>query len=464
MKQKIEKVETIVTENIHNVYIVTLGCPKNLVDTEVMTGALLTAGFDLTMEPAEADLYLINTCAFILSAREEAEAAIEVAIEWKQAQPKKRRIVIAGCLIQWDKRQLYREKYPEIDLWSGVDWVEAVGRQAVKLFGEKSTADYLLDAEPTYLYDENTPRLQLTVPHIAYVKIAEGCSHRCAYCSIPGIRGNLRSRTVESVVKEAENLRRNGVKELVLIAQDTSAYGNDLRTVDDNLPELLRRLNQLDDGEYWIRMLYTHPASFSDELIEAIAESEHILPYVDIPLQHIADPILTSMRRQCNGAQIRELLTKLRQRIPGIGLRTTFITGYPGETAEHFQELYDFIKEVKFERLGVFAYFDEPDTAACEFEDKVPSEVGEQRRDVLMELQQEISLNINKSFIGTELEVIIDLVEDDEFAVARSVIDAPEIDNEVVVRYQGELEAGDIIRVLVTEVDAYTLIAQSCEV
>ncbi len=461
MKSPIKETEKEMDSDVHNVYIVTLGCPKNLVDTEVMTGSLLTAGFDLTMDPNEADLYLINTCAFISPARTEAEEAIEVAVEWKKMQPRTRRIVIAGCLIQWDKKNIYRERYPDIDLWSGVDWVEEVGRQAVKLFGGKSIADQLLDAEPTYLYDENTPRLQLTVPHIAYLKIAEGCSHRCAYCSIPAIRGNLRSRTVESVVKEAENLRHNGVKELVLIAQDTSAYGNDLRVADENLPELLRRLDKLDDGDYWVRMLYTHPASFSDELIDTIAESEHVLPYVDIPLQHIADPILKSMRRQCNGEQIRELLAKLRQRIPGIGLRTTFITGYPGETEDNFQELYDFIKEVKFERLGVFAYFDEPDTPACEFANKVPVEIGEQRRDALMELQQEISLNINKSLIGSELEVIIDMIEDDEFALARSIIDAPEIDNEVVVRYSGNIESGDIIQVKVTEVDAYTLIAES---
>ena len=460
MKRKIKKTEAQIVADIHNVYIVTLGCPKNLVDTEVMTGSLLTAGFDLTMNPEDADLYLINTCAFISPARKESEEAIEVAVEWKKLLPKTRRIVIAGCLIQWDKKNVYREKYPEIDLWSGVDWVEEVGIQAVRLFGGKSTADHLLDEAPTYLYDENTPRLQLTVPHIAYLKIAEGCSHRCAYCSIPAIRGNLRSRTVESVVKEAEKLRRNGVKELVLIAQDTSAYGNDLKTANDNLPELLRRLNKLDDGDYWIRMLYTHPASFSDELIDAIAESEHVVPYVDIPLQHIADPILKSMRRQCNSQQIRELLANLRQRIPGIGLRTTFITGYPGETQENFQELYDFIKEVKFERLGVFSYFDEPDTPACEFENKVPVEVGEQRRDLLMELQNEISLNINKLLVGTELDVIVDMIEDDEFALARSLIDAPEIDNEVVVRYSGNVESGDIIRVKVNEVDAYTLITE----
>lgn len=442
-----------------NVYIVSLGCPKNLVDTEVITASLLTTGFNLTAEPENASLYLINSCAFILPARKETETAIEEAIAWKNERPEMRRIIISGCLIQWDKKKIYREKYPEVDLWTGIDLVEAIGEVAGKLFNEQPIAQRLLDEVPTYLYDENTPRLQLTMPHVAYLKISDGCSNRCAYCSIPDIRGDLRSRRVDSVVKEAENLRRNGVTELILIAQDSSAFGNDRAGAVDNLPELLRRLDQLDDGAYWIRILYTHPASFSDDLIDAIAESEHVVPYVDIPLQHIADPILKNMRRKSDGAQIRELLAKLRHRIPAIGLRTTFITGFPGETEEYFQELYDFIKEIKFDRLGVFAYCDEPGTPAVKFADKIPPAIGVARRDALMAMQKKISLKLNKSLVGSELDVIVDIIEDDSLALGRRVIDAPEIDNEVIIRHDGNIASGDIIRVMVAEAEAYALVA-----
>ncbi len=441
----------------HSVYIVSLGCPKNLVDTEVMTGALLTAGFSLTMNPEAADLYLINTCAFIAPARSEAEAAIDEAVAWKMAAAAKRRIVVAGCLVKWDKDKSYYERYPEVDLWSGPDWVAEVGKQANRLFGSASTAERLLDADVSYLYDENTPRLQLTMPHIAYLKISEGCSNRCAYCAIPAIRGDLRSRSVASVVNEARNLRRNGVTELILIAQDSSAYANDLADAKQNLPTLLRELDRLDDGQYWIRVLYTHPASFSDELIQTIAETKHTLKYIDIPLQHIADFMLQRMRRHCDGSHIRKLLDKLRAQIPGVTIRTTFITGFPGETETMFEELRNFVAEQQFDRLGVFTYCPEPDTPAVAFADQVPAALAEQRRDILMALQKKISLNLNKSLVGRRLDVIVDIVENSRSAVGRSTHDAPEIDNLVKIVHQGQLNPGDIVTAEVTGAAAYSL-------
>lgn len=441
------------------VYIVSLGCPKNLVDTEVITASLMLHGFDLEHYPENADIFLINTCAFIPPARTESEEVIQEAIDWKNHAPKKRRIIVCGCLIQWDKDAVYQDKYPEVDLWAGIDTVETLGELAAKSLSMPTTADRIYLECPAFLYDEKTPRLQLTMPHVAYLKVAEGCANKCAYCSIPRIRGELRSRSIDSIVTEAVNLRNAGVKELIVIAQDTTAFGADRKEAGENLAMLLRRLDNLDDGEYWVRMLYTHPASFSDEVIEAMTESKHVLPYIDIPLQHISDKILKAMRRRCGKADIEQLLIKLREKIPGIAIRTTFITGFPGETEADFNELADFVREQRFERLGVFSYFEEPGTPAAEFSDKVPSDVANARRDKIMEIQAKISLKHNQGLVGKDFDVIIDSVTGDD-AIARSYMDAPDIDNIVEVRHDGSLEPGNMAKVKIVAADAYSVIAE----
>ena len=327
-------------------------------------------GRTLAFKPDEADLYVINTCAFIPAARDEAREAIEDGIAWKQEKPG-RLLVVAGCLTEWDKDGSVRKEYPEVDLWTGVNQVAEIAR----LLDRQSTLPENAE-EPVYLYDDCTPRLQLTLPHLAYLKIADGCNNRCTYCSIPGIRGRLRTRPMESVVREARNLIEGGVRELLVIAQDITVYGNDRPESGDTLARLLTALNAL-EGNFVIRLLYTHPAHYTEEFIDFMARGNtKVLPYLDIPLQHISDRILKQMNRHVTRKQTEELLTKLRERIPGLTLRTTFITGFPGETEEEYQELKSFAKKFKFERCGVFPYSPEPRTPAAAFPDQVPAELG----------------------------------------------------------------------------------------
>ncbi len=434
-----------------NVHIVSLGCPKNFVDTEVMAASLLAHDFGISPDPAHSDVFLINTCAFLPSARAEAEEFIEEAIQWKK-QRKNRRIVVSGCLNQWDNEHIYEKKYPEVDLWNGINKTPDLGKTLSRLYSDgNSDSQY---EHCSFLYDENTPRLQLTLPHYAYIKISEGCDNCCSYCSIPRIRGHLRSRSIKSVITEAENLLRNGVKELILIGQDITAFGHDHK--DGSLAELLRHLDML-EGDFMVRLLYTHPAHFTDELIETIAKSQHILHYIDMPLQHISDRIMASMGRKVTRQQVEALLDKLTAAIPDITIRTTFITGYPGETEEEFQELYDFAAARKFQRLGVFAYCEEPQTRAIELADKVPAEVAEERRDKIMEMQAKNSLIFNNSLVGKDLRVIVDEQTGKSTALGRTYMDAPDIDNLVYVRNVLRVSAGDIITVKITACSNYDL-------
>ncbi|MDD5596946.1 MAG: 30S ribosomal protein S12 methylthiotransferase RimO [Victivallaceae bacterium] len=433
------------------VYVVSLGCPKNLVDTEVMTGVLLSSGFCLSMDPAQADIYLINTCAFIPPARSETEAAIEDARTWKTRAPEQRRIVVAGCLVQWDRTGSWRERFPEVDLWLGVDRIPDIAGLL-----KNNESGYQSTNVPLFLYDEKTPRLQLTLPHIAYLKIADGCNNRCSYCAIPDIRGNLRSRLIGSVVAEAVTALNNGASELLLMAQDITAFGAD-RGGGGDLSALLTELDKL-PGIFWIRLLYTHPAHFSRKLIETIAGSRHVIPYVDIPLQHISDKLLKSMRRHISEAAARELLADMRAEIPHLALRTTFITGLPGETADDFKLLKDFVLEQEFERLGVFSYFPEPETPAAGFPDQVPAALAEERAAEIMEIQAKIALKKNNSLVGREFDVIVDFVEDSG-TLGRTYMDAPEIDNIVVMPDVFSLAPGQICKTLITGADTYELTA-----
>ncbi len=419
-----------------NFFLVSLGCPKNLVDTEVIAGTLLTAGRNLVFDPDEADVYIINTCAFIPSARKEATEAIQEGVAWKKAKPS-RILIVAGCLPEWDKSGSYSQRFPEVDLWTGVN-------QASKLAEllDKPITDQPLCGKPSYLYDDLTPRLQLTLPHVAYLKIADGCDNCCSYCAIPQIRGRMRSRPLDSVLREAKNLVDGGVKELILIAQDITAYGNDRPESGDTLAKLLEQLEQL-EGDFGIRLLYTHPARYTPELIECLSgKSSRVIPYLDIPLQHISDRILKQMNRgQTHRAQIEALLTKLRQCIPNLTLRTTFITGFPGETEEEFQELMQFAKKFKFERCGVFPYSPEPCTPAADFPNQVPSEIAEQRSTMLMRQQFKIMQKHNQKQLGKCLQVLVDEITEDE-AIARGPMNAPEIDNVIHITNPKGLKLG----------------------
>lgn len=435
----------------NSVFIVSLGCPKNFVDTETMAGTLLKGGYDLTFDQAEAAVTLINTCAFLPSAREESYAAIEEALAWKKLKPECRKVAVCGCLIQWDRDREFMAKYPEVDLWSGVDGVGDIGRALSACHEKKVFGDAF---SPSYLYDENSARLQLTIPHVAYLKIADGCDNRCSYCSIPKIRGKLRSRTIESCVKEAENLLNAGVKELVLIAQDTTAFGMDNES-GENLTGLLRKMDEL-AGDFWIRVLYTHPAHYTDELVEFLSKSNHVLPYLDIPLQHISSRILHAMGRKTDGGSTRKLLNKLRDSIPNLAIRTTFIAGLPGETDAEYQELYDFVREFKFDRLGVFEYSAEPGTLAAAMPNQVPHEIAAARASAIMELQQQISLERNRSLVGHKFQVIMDSKHGKK-GIGRAYFDAPEIDSHIEISSARPLKDGRFYTVEITSADIYDL-------
>ncbi|MBQ7207209.1 MAG: 30S ribosomal protein S12 methylthiotransferase RimO [Lentisphaeria bacterium] len=417
-------------------FLVSLGCPKNLVDSEIISGNLLSSGWTLTADPEDASLFVINTCAFIPSARQEAAEEIASAAAWKEAAPG-RRIMVSGCLTRYDSR--VREEYPCVDFWTGPGDVARVA----EIIGGASPAP-----ECAYCHDEKTPMLQLTLPHVAYLKIADGCGNGCAYCIIPRLRGALRSRPAKSVLNEARTLVANGVREIVLVAQDTTVYGADRPGSGETLAGLLAQMDRL-DGDFRVRLLYTHPAHYTEELIGALSSCEKVYPYLDIPLQHISDRILSAMNRHITSGEIRALLKKLRARIPGLVLRTTFITGLPGETEEEFRELEDFVREQKFERMGVFPYAAEPGTRAAAMPDQVPAAVAEARAQKLMKAQNARMKRLCGRLAGQEMRVLVDHVEDG-VAVARGVWDAPDIDNAILIPHVGKSSVGSwqLVRVV----------------
>ena len=434
------------------VYMVSLGCSKNLVDTEVIAGTLLTSGRTLAFDPNEADLYVINTCAFIPAARREAEEAIEEALVWKKERPG-RTVVVAGCLTEWDKPGDYRRRYAEVDLWTGVNDVAGIAA----LLDEKRVPES--GREPLWLYDHTTPRLQLTVPHMAYLKIADGCNNRCSYCAIPGIRGVLRSRSIASVETEAKNLVDAGVKELLVIAQDITAFGADRPGDGEDIARLLERLNAI-PGDFVIRLLYTHPAHYTDSFIGFLARpGTKVLPYLDIPLQHINDRILKAMGRHVTKAETVALLERLREEVKDLTIRTTFITGFPGETDEEFEELAAFVKEQKFERCGVFPYSPEPGTPAAKLPGQIPLELAETRAKRLLELQKKIMRKVNRNWIGREVRMLVDDV-DGRVAVGRAMMDAPEIANRILLLHAKRLRPGQFCPVRITGADSYEFTAE----
>ena len=431
-------------------FLVALGCPKNLVDAELLSGALMKNGCTLSLDPEAADVYIVNTCAFLPAARSEAAHEIEAALAWKSRAPG-RRVAVCGCLTEYDRNSgEYKRRFPEVDLWSPVNDVERVG----DLLGGASPST----GRPCYLNSDVSPRLQLTLPHLAYLKIADGCNNCCTYCAIPKLRGALRTRPQSSVVREAKMLVDSGVRELVIVAQDITAFGMDRPGDGESLCSLLRELEKL-PGDFVIRLLYTHPAHYTDELIGFLASSRRVLPYLDIPLQHISDRILKAMNRHVTRREIETLLFKLRAAIPELTLRTTFIVGFPGETDAEFDELCGFIRDLKFERLGVFPYAAEKGTPAARMSGQVPAKIAEERAAVIMRRQVARMKRRNRKLVGNVARVLVDAVDPSGIAIARGAMDAPDIDNAVLIRDGGKLRPGEWVQVRIDGVSGCDLVA-----
>ena len=432
------------------VLITSLGCAKNFVDTELAAASFLCSGFGLTDREEDADIQFVNTCAFLKAAREEASGHIRALKRWKAARLG-RKIIVTGCFVEWaDPAELAR--YPYVDVWMRIDQIAEAGSIALKAVRGNPESPRLPKC-PGYLYTHETPRVQLTPPHYAYLKIADGCDNCCAYCMIPSIRGPLRSRTIESVAAEAQSLIRNGAIELILIAQDSGGFGRD-RAGKPELAELLRKLDRL-QGNYWLRLMYLHPASINDELLAVLRKMKHLIRCIEMPIQHISDRMLRRMGRKLSGAQTREAVKSILNL--GYSVRTTLMTGFPGETAADFNELLEYVQETGFARLGVFAYSREPGTRAAEMPDQVSSRTGKARAGKLLAAQQEISLRHNQALIGTEQTVIIDRISGRGKAEGRTLSDAPDIDNLVHVRYQGRLTAGAVVTARIDQAAEYEL-------
>ncbi len=436
--------------------LVSLGCPKNLVDSEVMLGLLKDAKFNITSNEADAEVLIVNTCGFIDSAKEESIRHILELAQYKE-RGKCRALIVAGCLAQRYHKELL-EEMPEIDALVGPGHIQDIALIVHDVLASKGKKHHIND--PLYLYDEHAPRLISTPRYTAYVKIAEGCDNRCAYCAIPDIRGRFRSRTMESIEAEVRKLVGNGTKEIILIAQDTTRYGLDLYGT-YCLDQLLRRLEPV-PGLKWIRLLYCYPNRFTRELIKTIAEQPNICKYIDLPLQHASDGILQAMGRPVNQQQARELIRYLRSQVPGIVIRTSFIVGFPGETEEQFQELLNFMQELAFDRAGVFTYSQEEGTPAANLPDQIPDAVKQERFHRTMTLQREISLEQNRRWIGAVLEVLVEEVVDSGKHIysGRSSFDAPEIDGTVEFVSSRPLTVGDTVNVKINRALEYDLMGE----
>jgi ribosomal protein S12 methylthiotransferase len=421
---------------------VTLGCPKNLVDSEKMLGTLALDGYSLVSNPDGADFVIVNTCGFIESSRQESKDVIREMLTLKR-QGKTRGVIVAGCLPQRLGPALLDE-LPEIDHIVGVFGRDEINRVADRLVGNVREQRELFRPAPIKAMDDRS-RLRLTPDHYAYLKISEGCDRTCTFCSIPKMRGKHVTKPIEMVVEEAKELVGDGVRELILVAQDTTYYGMDLYG-EVRLVQLLKELEKV-EGIDWLRLMYLYPINFSDQLIDTIANSSRIIPYLDMPLQHINDQVLKRMQRRVNSAQTRELVSKLRDRVPNLVLRTTFVVGFPGETDQQFEELRDFVAETEFQRMGVFTYSLEPDTPAVKLDGHLPQDVMNARRDELMALQQGIAFDFADSMVGYELDAMIDQQIDDNTWLGRCYTDAPEIDANVIISGSG-IKVGDKVPVI----------------
>ena len=506
--------------------LISLGCAKNLVDAEIMLGSLLGAGMEITNDSKQADVVIVNTCSFIDSAQEESVDAILQSAQLREATHPDQGLIVSGCLPQRFREELPK-LLPEVDVFMGIDQVaqaselvrQALAHRERRLQQPiaKRTAKRIVQrlheapqvevhARPNYIPDYGTPRFRLTPRHFAYLKIAEGCNHPCSFCTIPRMRGSHRSRQQSDVVAEARQLIAEGVKEINLISQDTTFYGLDLRAnragsisapekfraaaralpaQAQTLCSLLRELNSI-PGDFWVRILYTHPAHWTDELIQTIAECEKVARYVDMPLQHIHPVMLERMRRETSDVYIRELIARIHAGVPGIALRTTFIVGFPGETEACFETLLNFIRETKFERMGVFTYSQEEGTRAGRMENQIPDKLKRERRGRAMAAQHGIARKVSESFVGRELKVLVEaaatardlqkanihswehgLIRSKDthvkqlhgkYLIARCEADAPDIDGRVYIR--GKLPIGEFARVKIIGHTDYDLIAE----
>lgn len=438
---------------------VSLGCPKNLVDSEKMLGNLALEGYSLVSDPDKADFVIVNTCGFIEQSREESKAVIREMLELKAA-GKTRGVIVAGCLPERLGEGALLAEMPEIDHVVGVFGRDEITTVADRLVGGIREQRELFRPAPVRAMDD-TARLRLTPGHYAYLKISEGCDRTCTFCSIPRMRGKHVTKPIEMVVAEARELVADGVRELILVAQDTTYYGMDYYG-EVRLTALLKELEQV-EGIDWIRLMYLYPVNFTDDLIDAIAGSSRILPYLDMPLQHINSQVLKRMQRRVNREKTVELVDKLRARIPNLVLRTTFVVGFPGETDEQFEELRQFVVDTKFERMGVFPYSLEPDTPAVKLDGHLPAAVKAARQEALMQAQQEIAFQWGEQLVGYELDVLIDGPADEAgLYLGRTFADAPEIDG--VVYVQGEnLEPGQMIPVEITQAQDYDLVGVASE-
>ncbi len=434
-----------------DIYIDTLGCPKNFNDSEVAAGLLEQAGHHIVHAPKGADVILVNTCGFINDAKTESIERIFQMAEYKEEDTI---LAVSGCLSQRYEEELY-EEMPEVDLFLGVNDYERLPG-ILENFQKGNREKHLSDYSRAFL---ETPFRRLEEnPYTATIKIAEGCNNACAYCVIPQIRGKYRSREQEAIVREGELLAQKGCRELILIAQDVTAYGMDLYG-GFALPQLLRKLCRI-EGLRWIRLMYCYEDRITDELIQVMAQEEKICKYIDIPLQHISDKLLKSMNRRSTSAGIRSTLERLRSAMPDIHIRTTFITGLPGEEESDFEELLEFVEETRFDRLGVFAYSREEGTAAAGMEGQVDEDVKASRQDAIMRTQMEISLEHNRKKIGTRLQVLTEGREEDGSYIGRTQYDAPEIDNSVIFSSKGNLAPGDFTTVEITDAFDYDLMGK----
>ncbi len=442
--------------------LVSLGCSKNLVDTQVMSGVLLTEGIELAPNPDEADAVLINTCAFIQSARDEADFEIRRALGLKKA-GKVGAVIVSGCLAQRYGKEA-AGKYPDVDAWLGIDHLEDLA-DIVKRVTRKNAARKraILDVSgpATALFEPRIPALSLAGGPFAYLKIAEGCNHACAYCAIPGIRGRLRSRRIDDIAAEAGELLVSGVHELDIVAQDVTAYGRDRRG-GGRLPELLRALDDF-GGKYWTRILYGYPSYVDDALLDCFASLKHLCRYIDIPLQHSHPDILRAMRRADTIPHVASLPARLRAASPGIAIRTTFLVGFPGETEEHFRHLCDYVRASRFDALGVFAFSCEEGTAAAEMPNQVPAEIAEDRRDRLMRIQRLVQREAAKARVGARTIAMLLRPASHGRWVARTEWQAPDVDGVTYVSGCGPKAApGDFVRIEIGGVRGYDLSASVC--
>lgn len=441
--------------------VVSLGCPKNLVDSETMLGLIHEENYEITNDPSEAEIIIVNTCGFIESAKEESINTILQMAEYKKSGSCKY-IIVTGCLSQRYAEELFNE-LPEADAIAGVEVYDEIGSIIKRVMNgerfimlERSKPDVIYTSKETFL-----PRILTTPSYTAYLKIAEGCDNCCSYCAIPKIRGPYRSKPMAQVLKEAKALADNGVKELIVVAQDTTRYGEDLPGGKLLLADLLKELNKIESLK-WIRVMYCYPNNFTDELIETFASLDKVCKYVDLPLQHASNRLLASMNRYDTREEVETLLAKLRKRIPGIVIRTTFIVGFPGETDADFEELKEFVEQQRFENAGVFAYSQEEGTVAGAMPNQIPDEIKQERYHELMALQAQISEEIHKDTEGQTLEVLVEGIEEDGTGLhyGRSYREAPDIDGLVFIENPGDIKPGCFVKVNILQGFTYESVGE----